>query len=95
VCGLDGWDGYTPLVGLNIYHFGACSYHGGRLLGFFLPSFYFSFHITHSQRGPVGGDVCFWGVGFLCFVFFSHITTHSSFPFSPFYFNKLKSWTAS
>jgi hypothetical protein len=32
---MDGWmDGNTPLVGLNIYRFGACSYRGGRLLIF-------------------------------------------------------------
>jgi hypothetical protein len=30
---MDGWK--YPAGGLNIYHVGACSYHGGRLLATF------------------------------------------------------------
>jgi hypothetical protein len=69
-------DGNTPLVGLNIYRFGACSYRGGRLLILFSPSSY-----THS----VGRwRRCLEELFSFVFTF----TTHLLSLFSP-YFNKL------
>ncbi|KAK3300480.1 uncharacterized protein B0H64DRAFT_381005 [Chaetomium fimeti] len=58
-------DGNTPLVGLNIYRFGACSYRGGRLLILFFPSSY-----THS----VGRWRKCLGVVFLCFHIYHSLT---------------------
>lgn len=40
---VDKMDGNTPLFGLNIWHSGACSYRGGRLLIVFLSFFFFPF----------------------------------------------------
>lgn len=64
---MDGWmDGNTPLVGLNICRFGACSYRGGRLLILLLSFF------IYPLCGPLA-DMS-WRVVSLCLRTF---TTHS------------------
>jgi hypothetical protein len=71
-------DGNTPLVGLNIYRFGACSYRGGRLLIFscFL-------HIpTHVGRWRTCLGELF------SFVFTQLPLTHTLFFLLFFFFNK-------
>lgn len=69
--------GNTPLVGLNIYRFGACSYRGGRLLILLFPSSYT--HFVGSWRRCLGE--------LFSFVFTQLPLTHS-LSFFLFYFNK-------